>query len=168
MYRFTERSLIMKVTILSLFEKMGAVGIKNGVTVTVFRHHYKLDAHAGLNGQISDMVKGELFGRFGKSTKDIKWYIKPKGINLIKENLDKIVDLEKLYELFGPNKPKATNTKQPDLNLSVFAHSSIEGIIQLEKDRDQLLRFLLSLQAMISSQLDKLLPERVQQQDTSI
>lgn len=167
-YRYSPLSLSLKVTILSLFEKSGAKNAKTAISITNLRDKFDLEAHHKLNSECQDMEKSDILGRSGKSSNSVKWYIKSNGDVLLKENRDKIVDRIKLYELFGPKKNIVSNQKQPDLNLSVFAHSSIEGIIQLEKDRDQLVRFLLSLEAMISSQLDKLLPERVQQQDTSM
>ena len=167
-YRYSDRSMSLKVTILSLFEKADAKNIKKSISITDLRDKFDLDAHHKMNSECQDMEKADILGRSSKSSSSVKWYIKSKGEDFLKKYGDKIVDLKKLYELFGPKKIQATTTKQPDLNLSIHANSSIEGIIQLEKDRDQLLRFLLSLEAMISSQLDKLLPDRVLEQDTSI
>ncbi len=167
-YRYSERSLSLKVTILSLFEKAGAKNVKTAISITNLRDQFSLDAHHKLNSDCQDMEKADILGRSGKSASSVKWYIKSNGEVLLKENRDKIVDLKKLYELFGPKKNVVSTQKQQDLNLSIHANSSIEGISQLEKDREQLLRFLLSQEAMISSQLDKLLPERIQHKDTSI
>ena len=168
LHRYSERSLSLKVTILSLFEKASAKNTKTAISITNLRDKFELDAHHKFNSECQDMEKSDILGRSGKSSSSVKWFIKSKGEALLKENQDKIVDLKKLYELFGPRKNIVSKQKQPELNLSIHANSSIEGIIQLEKDRDQLLRFLLSQEAMISSQLDKLLPERIQHQDTSM
>ena len=159
----SEASLQRKITLLSFLKKSN-----KPVSVSELRDEHSISSHHRINTELQDMVKMGLAAK--KKGTPVKFNIKKKGDDFLKDNSSQIVSAEKLVELFGikgVTRRKSTSYKKlPDLDISSAAQLQIAQIMEGEKTNQQNVKLLLTLEAMIGAQLDVILPERIQEQDT--
>ena len=161
----SETSIILKVTLLSFFPDTKKPA---PLTISELRQTNSMPAHKRTNSELQDMSKMGLLAKSGNGSHGVAYSMTKKGKIFLKKHSDKIITIDEFMKLCDvrtrENRKSPTTSKPKDINLSSHANSSIAGIVKLEEDRETLLRFLLSVESMISGQLDALIPERVQEQ----
>lgn len=161
----TEKSIILKASLLSFIDKLGGKA-----TIFQLRDGYSFAPCPKISTQLFDMQKMKLLNVRKVNGNENEWSMPKKALKFLKDHADKILEPEKFYELLivPTGHKKRKSKKQEDVNLSPHANSSIKAIVQMEEDRETLVRFLLNLELMVSAQLDILIPERQYEQGTAV
>ncbi len=161
----TEKSVILKASLLSFIDKLGGK-----TTIFKLRSEYSFEPCAKISTQLFDMQKMKLLVVKKVNGSENEWSITKKAAKFLKDNTDKILEPEKFFELLTAptNYTRRKSKKKQDINLSTYANSSIKAIVEMEEKSHEIIRFLLNLELMIKSQLDLLIPERQDDQGTTV